>query len=144
MPAPALPSGYSQAEVDALFADLRAAGLTNNSSWTKSRVPLELQDQWDYVVANPGNTAAAKTAVGAVKGSRGTLLMVIVNTVGTPGNLVLNDAATIGASNTGNQFYSATAASLTAGQVLSFNRECANGITMSSMPTGGNYTFVYA
>jgi hypothetical protein len=144
MPAPPLPTGVAQAEVDELFAQIRADSAVFTRDWQKSRVPMDLLDQWSYAVANPTTASTAKTSSSVVKASRGTLVLVIVNTVGTPGNLVINDAATLGGANIGNQIYSAAAASLVAGQVISFNREMATGIVVSSMPTGGNYTFVYS
>ena len=136
MPQPALPSGVSQSELDEIFAAQRILGQSHLAEWNKARIPQYIQDQWDWVVQNPGWLSATRTAIGDVKATSGRLLLVVVNTVGTPGTLLITDGAIT--------LYTAPAASLVAGQVIQILAECYTKITLASLPTGGSYTFVYA
>lgn len=144
MAAPTPPTGVSQAELDAMFADLLLRGEAKKQEWMSSQVPVMYQPHWQYAQANPSTTSSAKTASGAVLASPCLCVMVICNTPGSANALTLNDAATVGGSNISNQIFSKLFSDMTAGQAIPINVNCAVGLTISSMPTGGNYTIVYS
>lgn len=144
MAAPTPPTGVSQGELDALFADIMVRGEAHKQEWMASRVPVMYQPHWQYAQANPSTTSSAKTASGAVLAAPCTCVMVICNTPGSANALTLNDATTVGGSNIGNQIFTKLFSDMVAGQAMLINVPCLTGLTISSMPTGGNYTIVYS
>src|ERR1700733_8537101 len=73
----------------------------------------------------------------------GTLYSVSITTVGSAGNLTFNDCATTGAATAANQIGSWPIANLSVGQVITLKWPCANGIVVSSVPTGGSVSVAY-
>lgn len=80
---------------------------------------------------NPGITAAA-----VIKAVPGFLATVIVDVAASAGELTLNDCATTGAANSGNQIASIAFGALEVGVPLTFNWPCKKGIVVSAVPTG--------
>jgi hypothetical protein len=93
-----------------------------------------------------GNVAALNiTAAVAIKATPGTVFRITVSTPGSAGNLVINDNTQTGGTNTAaNQILSVPFGSLTAGQVITLEWPCANGITVSAVPTGGVFAMTYS
>lgn len=146
MAAPALPAGYSQAEMDAIFADLFAKAEADRLQFLQQHTPPALQKYLNYYVANSPvtvNLSADVIATGVIKGTPGNTVRLLVVDPGTANNLNINDATTIGGSNVGNRKVNLAFSDMVAGQVIEIPNVMAAGITVSSCPTGGHYTLVY-
>jgi|SRR5882672_6470776 len=148
MAAPTPPTGYSSAELDAMFADLfTKVGDAARFDAMRTRTAPELLGFLNYYlgvppVANPLYANVIATAV--IKGTAGKLLRVLVVTPGTAGVLTLNNAATVGAANAGNQIISYQGPTgMWPGQVIDVGFTCSTGIVVSACPTGGQFTVVY-
>lgn len=79
------------------------------------------------------------TAAKVIKASNGgTLFRIIVQTAGSAGSLTINDNTALGGTNTAaNTLCSIPFGNLTSGRIIKGQWPCANGIVVSSMPTGG-------
>lgn len=85
------------------------------------------------------------TAATVVKLTPGTLYRIVVQVAPTAGNLVVNDNAATGGSNTiANQILTVAFGSLAAGQVIEVQWPCLTGITISSVGTGGVFAVAYS
>lgn len=143
MAAPTPPTGVAQAELDAMFAEIKIKGEAKKQEWMKSQVPAELQAHFQFSLDSPANSTAVVSATGAPISGKGILTAIVVNTLGS-GTLTLNDAPSVGASNASNQFFSRATADMEAGKVIMLANEYNVGVAVSAFPTGGNYTLVYA
>jgi hypothetical protein len=81
-------------------------------------------------------TALNVTAATVIKGSPGRVFRITVNTVPTSSAVSVNDAATTGAAAASNLILNAPSASLTAGQVITLEFPCANGIVVNPGTSG--------
>lgn len=142
MAAPTPPTGVVQAELDAMFAELKIAGEAKRQTWMKSQVPAELQPHFQYSLDNSSNTAAVVSATGNPVNGKGILTAIIVNTLGS-GTLTVNDAPSVGASNANNEIFSRATGDMTAGKVIMLGDAYNVGLSVSAFPAGGNYTLVY-
>jgi hypothetical protein len=88
-------------------------------------------------VAPPSTGKTNISAAAAIKAAPGVLAKVIVNAVGSGGNLTLNDCAATGDAAAGNQIITIPQADLTVGQIIDIFWPCKTGITLSAIPSGG-------
>jgi hypothetical protein len=95
--------------------------------------------------AGGSSSALQVNATGVIKGSAGRLAKLLVQTPGSAGNIVLNDAATVAGANASNQILSLAFNAVTdvAGGVISLDWPCANGIVVSAITTGGVFAVSY-
>src|ERR1700727_959011 len=87
-------------------------------------------------------------AAAVIKAVLGTIFSIATNNAGSSGNLIVNDCATTGAASAANQILTLTTAQLTSlmqkRASLRLNFPCLNGITVSSMPTGGQFSIAFS
>lgn len=103
-----------------------------------SLLPLNTDLAGNLLTSSGGKSSALNVgAAAALKGSAGRLCKIVVIAVGTAGNLTFNDSATTGAAAAANAILSIPYTGLAVGQVISLEWPCANGITLSAIPTGG-------
>src|SRR5262245_37208097 len=146
MAAPTPPTGYSSAELDALFADLWARADADRIGEMRAQTRPELQPYLNYYLGVPPVTAvlaANSIATAVIKGTAGKVFSILVVTPGTAGSLTLNNCATVGAATGGNQIVSYLASGMFPGQIIDVNFTCNTGIVVSAMPTGGQFTILY-
>jgi hypothetical protein len=106
---------------------------------------LNLDVGGNLLVTTGGKSSALDvTAAAAIKGAAGRLCKISVIAPGSAGSLTLNDAASTGAAAAANEIASIAFGSLTAGQVIALDWPCANGITVSAIPTGGAVSISYS
>ena len=141
MAAPTPPNGVTQAELDAIFADLKIKGEAKKQDWMASQVPADLQPHWQYSLENSSSNASVVSATGNPVNGKGILSAIIVNTLGS-GTLTINDAPSVGASNANNQIFSRATGDMTAGKVIMLGDAYNVGLSVSAFPAGGNYTLV--
>jgi hypothetical protein len=144
MAAPTPPTGYSSAQMDAIFADLfTRVGDPARTDAMHARTPPELQHFLNYYLGVPPVPAPLFVnvlATAVIKATAGTLMRVLVVAPGT-GALTLNNCATVVAASGGNQIVSQ--GGLRLGQVIGINFPCNTGIVVSAVPVGGQFTVVY-
>jgi hypothetical protein len=94
----------------------------------------------------PGGALSALnvTAASVVKASPGTLYRVVVVVPGTAGSLTVNDTATVAGAATANEVFSTLYSALVAGQVILLEFPFSNGIVLSAVPTGAQFSVSYA
>lgn len=103
------------------------------------------QNPIQTVVVSPTQSKLNITAAVVVKAAPGRLCKIIVSAPGTTsGALTLNDCTTTGAAAAANQIISIPFANLTAGQVISLDIPCKNGIVVSAVPGGGSPVYAVA
>lgn len=92
----------------------------------------------------PGGKSSALnvTAAAVIKATAGTLHKIIVVAPGTTsGALTINDTTTTGGGTAANTILSIAYTGLTAGQVISVDWPCANGIVVTAVPGAGSPIF---
>ena len=77
------------------------------------------------------------TETTVLKPSAGLVYRVTVLDVGTDGHLTLNNASTLEGANANNRIFNARYSDLKSGMVIVLKWLCAEGIVLSSVPTGG-------
>ena len=94
----------------------------------------------------PGGDSAVLGIYNAqvIKPAPGILVCVLVVTPGSSGNLTINDCANVGDATSANQIDTFAAASLTPGQPIKLDWPCTNGITLSSVPSGSQFSVTYS
>lgn len=146
MAAPSPPTGYSAAELDAIFADMFNKAYADSWAALNAQTPPELQGFLNYYLGVPPAAGirplyANSIATGVIKDTPGKLWKVLVVDPGTAGAFTMNNCATVGAATGGNQIISYTG--LWPGQIIDVNFVCDTGIVVSAMRTGGQFTIVY-
>jgi hypothetical protein len=105
------------------------------------------QYQEQIQILNPGGRFSSLnvTAPQVIRSSPGMIFRVVVKTAGSAGNLTINDNTALGGTNVAaNQILSVPFGNLTAGKVIKCTSPCANGIVISSLPTGGAVAVSYS
>lgn len=88
-------------------------------------------------------TALNVTAAGVISAKAGTLFRVLVVTAGTAGALTINDLSANTGAAAANTLLSVPFGNLTAGQVITIEASVLNGIVVSAVPNGGQFTITY-
>ena len=146
MAAPTPPTGVSASELDAMFAKLFSEADQVRLEYMRTHTPVEFQGFLMYYagVTPPGYTAELSsniTGTKVVKGSPGKMIRLLVAEPGSGGSLTLNNCATVGAANAGNQVISYQ--QLFAGQIINIGFVCDTGIVCSAITTGFQGTLIY-
>jgi hypothetical protein len=105
------------------------------------------QNPMSVSVLNLGGsfTALNVTVPKVIKTGQSVVMRVIVNVVGTSGNLTVNDNTITGGSNVAaNTILNMLFSSLTVGQSFELKAPCVNGIVVSSVPAGGAVAVSYS
>lgn len=98
-----------------------------------SQNPIAVYSQFPGGISRALNVTAATV----IKANPGQVYRIFVSAPGTTsGALTINDAATVGAAAAANQIVSIPFGSLTAGQVITLECPCVNGIVVSAVPGG--------
>lgn len=88
------------------------------------------------------SSALHLSAAAVVKATPGRVARIVFGgTVPTGGTFTVNDAATVAASTAANTIVAITGTSCTSGSVIAIDWPCKNGITVSTVPTGGALTY---
>jgi hypothetical protein len=108
-------------------------------------MPNYPQPLFPHVPKNASLNVTAPVVLRPAGGGR--LGAIIVNNPGSSGSLVLNDCAALAGATAANQILSLTTAQLTSLQskraCLRLNLPCLNGITVSQVPTGGQFSISF-
>jgi hypothetical protein len=83
------------------------------------------------------------TAASVIKASKGTLCRIIPVVVGSAGNITISDSTSASGNTVANEVITIPVGSLAIGVPVVINWPCANGIALSAIPTGGQYSFSF-
>ena len=94
-------------------------------------------------MANATSSALDVTSATVIKAAPGTLHRIAVISAGSAGALTINDCTTVSGATTSNTTYEIANGGLSAGQVVDLNWPHSNGITVSTVTSGGVFNFSY-
>ena len=146
LPAPPIPIGVSQAELDEIFSAIYNRADLERRAYIRRVSPAYTLPFVDWKMNNPTATTSARSATGVVKATGGFFAQVQVNWPGSAGVLTLNNATTVGGANAGNQIVSIDpiAMKLQPGDIITLGAGTfTTGLVISAMPTDGNYYISY-